>query len=175
MPNPSPTNLGVQEILQKVYESSSEVLRTSAEATIIPGSTEVELTAEDDSILAYGSTDGTHSGRKALKTSSDGTLHVTGSAASSNAFATGTPTSVSVTSASTVIVPANPDRMFLRISNFTATAIWLQYNGNAAPNTGVRLLPNTVFEINNLELFTGNIHAISAGGTVSVGVFEGTE
>lgn len=89
-------------------------------------------------------------------------------------FSTGIPALISVSAISSIVLAANADRLFTRISNYSSVAIWLQYNAAAVIGRGQRISPGVVFEISGYDNFKGNIHAITAGATVNVDVFEGT-
>lgn len=101
-------------------------------------------------------------------------VNVVGGGSALNPFDTGTPVLTPVSPVSSIISAANVTRLFLRVSNFSASIVWLQYGADAEVSRGVRLNTNTIFELNSTELYTGAVHAISSGGTVDVDVFEGT-
>lgn len=90
-----------------------------------------------------------------------------------DSFSNGSPVPISVSNSSSIIAASNVSRKFLRISNFSSESVWLQYGAAAAVSRGVRLTTNSFFEITSIELYTGDVHAISGGATVDVDVFEG--
>lgn len=82
-----------------------------------------------------------------------------------------TSTSVSVaTTTGTLLLSANPNRVYARFMNNGGSAIYLNLGGTStvAALKGVRLDNLGVYEINQNNLYTGQISAI-ASSTVGVG------
>lgn len=106
--------------------------------------------------------------------SSGEAIPVTGTLSGGAGFSSGTPAQVAVTNVSAIVMPANSNRKYARFSNFSGDTIWLQYNAAAAPGRGIRLKSGTIWTISSVELWLGDVHAISEGSSSNLDTMEGT-
>lgn len=88
-------------------------------------------------------------------------------------FGQSTPKRVTVGNISTLLLSANPLRVFATLSNNSSQTIYFQYSTNAAWQAGYRLSPGGIWVINTIELFLGQVNAITQTGTVDIDVIEG--
>lgn len=89
-------------------------------------------------------------------------------------FGSGTPTQISVTDSSTILLIPNLNRKYALIVNNSSQRIYLQYGvGAAVYKQGIPLSPNAMWELNSTGLFTGQISAITNNGSVMIDVIEG--
>lgn len=88
-------------------------------------------------------------------------------------FGQGTPSIIPVTNVSTILLSANPDRVFARIINNSSQRIFIQYGIDAIFKQGTPLSPNGIFTVTTEELFLGQINAITNTGSVDIDVIEG--
>jgi len=95
-----------------------------------------------------------------------------GSAGWSN-FGQSTPKQVMVSDTSTQLLAANPSRAYASISNNSSQTIYIQYGIDAVWQTGFRISPGAVWIVNSMELFTGEINAITSTGSINIDVIEG--
>lgn len=84
-----------------------------------------------------------------------------------------TPKQVLVTNASTVLLDENLSRVYARINNNSSQTIFLQYGIAAVWKEGQRLSAGTTLIINAIELYLGQISAITLTGTAEIDVIEG--
>lgn len=85
-----------------------------------------------------------------------------------------TPTKVSVDSSDTQVIVANASRKFAQFVNDSDEVIYLALSATAVMNEGIRLNANGgSFEINLMNLYTGEVSAICASGTKNLTVTEG--
>lgn len=81
---------------------------------------------------------------------------------------------VAVGIASTAVLAANANRRFATFVNDSANTIWLCMAAAAVINTGIRLNANGgSYEINQTNLYTGQVTAIAAGAGSNLCVTEG--
>lgn len=80
-----------------------------------------------------------------------------------------------VTNTSSVIVAANANRRFIRITNnTTVNTLWIKFGAAAITGEGLKLSPGVTYE-SEAVVFTGDIHAIHSDiGTINIDVEEGT-
>lgn len=110
-------------------------------------------------------------------TSTDGKLDVNEIVPWAN-FGQTTPKQVEVTDVSTLLLAANPFRLYASFANNDAVAkmVYLQYQNPAAWRHGKTLAYNAERDITLIELFTGQVNAIAeTGTTVMIDVIEGVE
>ena len=90
-----------------------------------------------------------------------------------------TTTKVSVGSSDTQVLVANSTRKFAVFVNDSDTVIYLDLSATAVINEGIRLdpvsatAPSGRYEINLMNLYTGEVSAICATGTKNLTVTEG--
>ena len=89
-------------------------------------------------------------------------------------FSNGTPALITINTASTILIAANPSRRFLQISNNSGGAIWIQYNAAAVVGRGVKVNNGALYTISGSELWLGQINAISSTTSLQIDLFEGT-
>ena len=85
----------------------------------------------------------------------------------------GFPTQIAVAASSTILLPANPLRVYAHISNNSGVPVYIQYSANALVGQGIKLNNTSVLFISGSELWLGEINAVSTAGTVNIDVFEG--
>lgn len=86
------------------------------------------------------------------------------------------PTVASVTNVSSVIVPANPNRVWVSFTNLGTKNIFLAMDQDALLNNGIGLIQNqgeVEFLASNIGV--GEIHAITTGGVAAVLAIQETE
>lgn len=90
-------------------------------------------------------------------------------------FGSGTPTQISVSDVSTILLNSNTNRKYGLIINNSDQRIYLQMgNADAVYKVGIPLSPNSMWEINSNGLFIGQISAITnIGLSVMIDVIEG--
>jgi len=85
-----------------------------------------------------------------------------------------TTTKISVGSSDTQVLVANAARKFAVFVNDSDEAIYLDLSATAVMNEGIRLnAAGGAYEINLLNLYTGEVSAICASGTKNLTVTEG--
>jgi len=88
--------------------------------------------------------------------------------------ATATPTKISVGSSDTQILVANASRKFAVFVNDSDEVIYLSLSATAVINEGIRLNAHGgAYEINLMNLYTGEVAAICSSGTKNLTVTEG--
>jgi hypothetical protein len=86
-----------------------------------------------------------------------------------------TNTKVSVAATSTLVLAANPARVFATIINNSDETIFLALQDAAVLNEGIRIAASGGgYEINLTNPFIGNVYAISTSGSKSVTITEVT-
>ena len=90
-----------------------------------------------------------------------------------SSFGQGTPKTVSVQTSSTLLLGANPLRLYIQINNNGIKPIWLGQGQDARVGFGQRLMPNAMKNFVANELYLGEITAISESGVVNTDVIEG--
>lgn len=86
-----------------------------------------------------------------------------------------TTTTVSVTTASTLLLAANPDRKLLIVQrgNTIGSCHIKLGSGAATTSNGILLRENTIFTLDRRHIYTGEINAIAVATTKTVIVTEG--
>lgn len=85
-----------------------------------------------------------------------------------------TPTKISVGATSTSVLAANANRNFAVFVNDSDEVIYLSLSGTAVMNEGIRLnAAGGAYEINVLNMYTGDISAICSSGTKNLTLTEG--
>jgi len=86
------------------------------------------------------------------------------------------PTTASVTSADSIIVPANPNRVWVSFTNLGTKNVFLAMGQAAVLNNGIGLVQNQgEVEFNASDIGVGDIHAITTGGVAAVLAIQETE
>jgi len=89
-------------------------------------------------------------------------------------FSSATSTKVSVGTTSTTVLSANPNRRLAVFVNDSDTEIYLSLSSTAVLNEGIRLNANGgLYEINLMNLYTGEVSAISSADSKNLTVTEG--
>ena len=89
-------------------------------------------------------------------------------------FNSATSTKVPVGTTSTTVLSANPNRRLAVFVNDSDTVIYLSLSSTAALNEGIRLNANGgMYEINLMNLYTGEVSAISSADSKNLTVTEG--
>jgi hypothetical protein len=90
-------------------------------------------------------------------------------------FSSASNTRVSVAASSVQLLAANASRKYAYIMNQSGNVMFLKFGATAVANQGIRLANNAIYEINQSNLWTGTINAISSSATASsLDIFEGT-
>ena len=91
-------------------------------------------------------------------------------------FSIGKGRGVTVGATSTLVLAANTQRVFARLTNDSTEPIYLMLGNAAKMNSGIRLeksaLTNNFWEINNTNLYNGSIYAICNSGSKVLLVME---
>lgn len=96
-----------------------------------------------------------------------------GSANAPSILKTATNTNVSVLTSSTTILANRTSRSHAVIVNDGTNVVYLSLGATAVANKGIRLNPSGgSYEINEQNLFIGEINGIAVGGTSNVTVLE---
>lgn len=83
------------------------------------------------------------------------------------------PATANVTTASTIVVPANASRKGLTIINLTNTRVFLSFESNAATvNSGIMLANGGSFSMDNFSFTLGAVRAIVASGNSILSIQE---
>lgn len=106
-------------------------------------------------------------------TSTGGALDVNSGGIGWANFGQGTPDIVSVGPTTTILLNANPDRVYASFTNNSNFPIYLRYAISAVWQRGQLILPNSGWEILTTGLFLGQVSAITNGATVDIDVIEG--
>lgn len=106
-------------------------------------------------------------------TSTGGALNVNDGGVGWSSFGQSTPKQVTVNDTSTVLLNANPDRLYAKFSNNSQQTIYLQYGINAVWQEGQILFPNQTWTITTIELFLGQVNGITLTGSIQLDVIEG--
>ena len=84
----------------------------------------------------------------------------------------GNSNSITVTTSTTQLAYNNPERVSLLIQNTSSTSIYIGFDRGISTTNGILITQNSSYEINQNNLFTGEIYAIVASGSATVIVFE---
>lgn len=105
----------------------------------------------------------------------DGSINTSSTGMSGfNTLSPGYPTQLLVdTAASTVLLPANNDRVYAHIFNNSAAAIYIQFQAPAALNQGIRINPGNYYVIDKSSLWLGAVNAIALVSNQLIDVLEG--
>lgn len=90
-----------------------------------------------------------------------------------DSFSLGSPSQVTVTDSSTLLMASNSNRKYAHISNNSGQTIYIQYSGSAALNQGIKIPPNTLYTIESSNLWLGSINAIGTTISQIIDIFEG--
>ena len=91
-----------------------------------------------------------------------------------NGVSSATNTKVSVGSTDTQVLAANSTRKFAVFVNDSDEAIYLSLSATAVINEGIRLnAAGGAYEINLMNLYTGEVSGICTSGTKNITVAEG--
>jgi len=94
---------------------------------------------------------------------------------SNNAFSTIINTRPVITSTDSTILSSNSNRRYALIVNQSGQTVYLKLGATAITTQGIPLAPGASYTIDASNLFTGEVHAIKAGGSsVTLDVMEGT-
>ncbi len=86
------------------------------------------------------------------------------------------PTTASVTNVDSIIVPANPNRVWVSFTNLGTKNVFLAVGQAAVLNNGIGLVQNQgEVEFNASDIGVGDIHAITTGGVAAVLAIQETE
>ncbi len=86
------------------------------------------------------------------------------------------PANVTVQTTTGIVVLANSSRKFLCLTNTGSNPIYLAFGHDAVASKGIPLLyAGSTFVLHGMNLFTGNIHAITTGGTSNMAIQEATQ
>ncbi len=88
-------------------------------------------------------------------------------------FGQGTPKVVPVTTGSTELLAANPDRLYAQLNNNSNQVMWVSLGEDAAVGRGQRMSPGAMLNFVDNELYLGAINAVTGTGTVNMDVIEG--
>jgi hypothetical protein len=84
-------------------------------------------------------------------------------------------TTPTINNISSVVLAANASRKNAYVFNQTGGVVFLKLGAAAVINEGIRLVNNSMYEINSSNLWLGSINAIKSGATgVALDIFEGT-
>lgn len=90
-------------------------------------------------------------------------------------YSTASNTTPTITNASSVVLAANAARKNAYVFNQTGVVVYLKLGTAAVLNEGIRLVNNSMYEINSSNLWLGSINAIKSGAAgVALDIFEGT-
>lgn len=109
----------------------------------------------------------------------DGTLPMDGPSGGGTSpwsnFGQSTPMTIPVTGESTVLLEANPLRLYASFTNNDVSTVYIEYSpDDAIYRVGYPLPPNATLTITLNELYTGQVSAIANGGlTANIRVIEG--
>lgn len=91
-------------------------------------------------------------------------------------FSKGSGKGVIVANSSTLVLSANPQRVFARFTNDSDEEIYLMLGETAKKNRGIRLdkatNPNNFWEINNDNRYIGSVYAICSSGNKNLVISE---
>lgn len=84
-----------------------------------------------------------------------------------SSVASSTAKTIATTTGGTIVVPANPNRIYARFMNNGSASIYLNLGGTTtvATTNGIRLDALGVYEINQNNLYTGQVTAITSSTT----------
>lgn len=88
-------------------------------------------------------------------------------------FGQSTPSQVNVGLTSTILLNANPNRLYASFMNNSSQTIYIQYKINAVWQQGFVIRPNAMRDITTIELFLGQVNAITQGSSAMIDVIEG--
>jgi len=108
-------------------------------------------------------------------TSTNGALNVNASSdpAGFNSITPGTGGQVSVTTVSTTLLNANPNRKYAHVVNNSNDEIFIQYASAAALNQGIRIPSGGFYTIESNNLWLGIVNAIGVTNPQLIDVLEG--
>lgn len=106
----------------------------------------------------------------------EGQLEIAGSLVNVLGFSIlspGYPTQVSIGTSSSVLLPANPDRVYAHFVNNSQNMIFIQYSSLAALNQGIKISSGSLFTLSGADLYLGVVNAISVEPNQLIDVLEG--
>lgn len=113
-----------------------------------------------------------------LKINPDGSINVVGGGGGggSNGFSSitpGLPAQIAVGTTSIVLLVANTLRKYAHFFNNSTEAIFLQFQGTAALNQGIKVGPGSFYTLETSNLYLGDINAIGLVTGQLISVVEG--
>lgn len=109
-------------------------------------------------------------------TSTGGALNVNAVVTAGGGFSNltpGTPTQISVGTSSTLLIAANPNRLYAHVVNNSGETIFIQYSVSAALNQGIRIPSRGFYTIESTNLWLGDINAIGLIAGQLIDILEG--
>lgn len=85
----------------------------------------------------------------------------------------GFPTQIAVSTSSTQLFAANPNRKYAHIVNNTTETIFIQFQASAALNQGIKMQPGSFYTLESTNLWLGVINAIGNTASQLIDVLEG--
>jgi hypothetical protein len=148
------TLLDSTHILKKVFDESTESIRTSFEPTSAPATA---INQQEEITYLQEIANNSRFNTKGF-----------------SQLTPGYPKVVTVSTTSSVILPANPNRVYVHIIHQGNSAVYLQYLVDAQLQRGITLLPGGLYTISGNDLWLGIVTAISTSNQ-EIEVLEGIE